>query len=72
MMNPASDVRFSPSPTPSMTSIVPPMQNSSDEPMTVPARAPIKSMMTAMTMATDSNRLAMKRLLASRAMRFSG
>ncbi len=72
MMNPASDVRLRPSPRNCMSSSVPPIEKSSDEPISTPGRKPMTSMMTAMTMATDSARLSMKAVLASRAMRSSG
>ena len=72
MMKPASDVRFSPSPSSCMSSSVPPIEKSSELPMSTPERAPITSMMTRMTIPTDSARLSTKVRLASRAMRFSG
>ena len=72
MMKPASDVRLSPSPSRSMSSSVPPMEKSSELPMSTPARTPIRSMMSATTMASDSARLRAKAVLASRAMRSSG
>lgn len=65
MMNPASEVRLSPSPINCMQRSVPPIEKSSRLPMRTPERKPITSMMMAMTMATDSNRLTRKVLLAS-------
>ena len=72
MMNPASEVRLSPSPRNCIRSSVPPMEKSSELPISTPARNPMTSMMMAMTMATDSARLIRNVVLASRAMRFSG
>ena len=72
MMKPASEVRFSPSPANCISSSVPPIEKSSDVPMSTPERSPITSMMTATTMATDSMRFHRKVRVASRAMRFSG
>ena len=72
MMNPASDVRLSPSPRNCISSSVPPMENSSELPMSTPARKPMTSMMIRMTIATDSARFSTKVALACCAMRFSG
>ena len=72
MMKPASEVRFSPSPRNCIRSSVPPIEKSSELPISTPARKPMTSMMIRMTIATDSARLRMNVELASRAMRFSG
>ena len=72
MMKPASDVRFSPSPRNCIASSVPPIEKSSELPISTPDRKPITSMMIAMTIATDSARFSRKVRVASRAMRFSG
>ena len=72
IINPASEVRFIPSPVIYMQSIVPPMVKSSDEPISEPLRAPIASIMTTMTMATDSRRLTRNDMLARRAISSSG
>ena len=72
MMNPASEVRLMPSPVMYMSSMVPPMVNSSDDPISAPLRMPITAMMTAMTISTDSSRLSRNEKLASRAMMSSG
>ena len=72
MMNPASEVRFSPTPRKDMMSSVPPMEKTSDEPISRPARMPITNMMITITIKMDSIRLMMNPLLASLAMTFSG
>ena len=72
MMKPAREVRFSPTPMKDMMSNVPPMVNSSELPISIPARSPITSMMITITMRRDSIRLMMKPLFASWAMTFSG
>ena len=65
MMKPAREVRFSPTPMKDMMSNVPPMVNSSELPISIPARSPITSMMITITMRRDSIRLMMKPLFAS-------
>lgn len=54
MMDPASEVRFSPTPRKDMMSNVPPMEKTSEEPINKPGRMPITSMM--MTIRIDSIR----------------
>ena len=54
IMNPASDVRFSPTPKKDMISSVHPIENISDEPIRTPARSPITSMIITSTIKTVS------------------
>ena len=72
MMNPASEVRFRPTPRNCMISSVPPMAKISELPINMPARRPMISMISTITIEIDSIRLTMKVLLASRAIWFSG
>ena len=71
MINPANEVRFSPTPRKDMISIVPPIEKISDEPISTPARSPITSMMMTITIRIDSTRLIINPLLASLAITFS-
>ena len=70
-MNPAREVRFSPTPKKDMMSSVPPMEKISDEPISTPARKPITSIIITITIRIDSIRLMMNPLLASLAISFS-
>ena len=71
IMNPAREVRFSPTPKKDMMSSVPPMEKISDEPISTPARKPITSIIITITIRIDSIRLMMNPLLASLAISFS-
>ena len=72
MINPASDVRFIPSPIKYIMSIVPPMVNISDAPISTPLRKPIASIIIRITIATEINTLSINEILASRAISSSG
>ena len=71
MMNPASEVRLSPTPKKDMMSSVPPIEKINEEPISNPARSPITSMMITITIRMDSIRLMINPLLASLAISFS-
>ena len=72
MMNPASEVRFSPTSSPCMISSVPPIVKSSELPISRPARNPMIAMISRITIATDSSRFTTNARFASAAIRFSG
>ena len=71
MINPANEVRFSPTPKKDMISNVPPIEKISDEPISTPARKPITNMIITITIRIDSIRLMINPLLASLAISFS-
>ena len=72
MMNPASEVRLSPSPSGCIMSSLPPMAKSSELPIQTPARHPMTSISMPITITTDSTRFHRKPVVASRAIRSSG
>ena len=72
IIKPASDVRFSPTPSSDITSKVPPMEKINDDPISIPALNPITNMIITITISSDSTRFRINPLLASLAITFSG